>query len=80
MFGEVICRQPSILGYALFHCCRFISISSIILGQGSFPVGLLPTWAPRHQVVSLSLRIWIESGKVNGFWLFRDQCVFTSFL
>src|SRR5260221_6054616 len=76
----IMCWQPSMLGYALFHCLRLVSISSMILVHGSFPDGVFLTWSPRHQVVSPSLRMWIDSGNMKSFWLFRDWCVLTSFL
>ncbi len=76
----IMCWQPSKLGYALFHCHRLFSMSSIIFGHGSFPVGLFPTWAPRHWVVLPSLRMWIDSGNMYLFLLFREWFVVTSFL
>src|SRR5258708_11944495 len=80
MFGEVCFVYP---WHSLGRCRELgfpTSMSSIIFGHGSLPVGLFPIWAPRHQVVSPSLRMWIDSGNMNSFWLFRDQFVFTSFL
>ena len=48
-------------------------MSSIMLGQGSFPFLLFPTWAPRHLVVSPSLRIVMMLGMVGGLLVWRVQ-------